>query len=123
VIFIEGGAHPRMSAKVQPLLALDSPVVDPASADCAIFLFDHDPQEGLRGISFGNPSSAGREDLGREFSAPEDLRYALADSGIRKWLAGGTDCGKAIPARGARCPARQLDVQDGSRTRSAQRKS
>src|SRR5712692_3460060 len=48
VIFIEVALTRGMSAKVQPLLALDSPVVDPASADCAIFYSITNPQEGLR---------------------------------------------------------------------------
>src|SRR4029077_13089123 len=54
LIFIEVALTRRMSAKVQPLLDPDSPVVDPAMARCALFYSITNCQEGLRGISFGN---------------------------------------------------------------------
>src|SRR5579864_496203 len=53
VIFIEVALTRGMSARVQPLLELDSPVADPASANCAIFYSITNCQEGLRGVSFG----------------------------------------------------------------------
>jgi len=91
VIFIEVALTHGMSAKVQPLLALDSPVVDPASADCAIFYSITNPQEGLRGISFGNLLiKQVAEDLGREFPRLKTFATLSPIPGFRKWLASGT---------------------------------
>src|SRR6266571_3197813 len=88
VIFIEVALTHGMSAKVQPLLALDSPVVDPASADCAIFYSITNPQEGLRGISFGNLLiKQVAEDLGREFPRLRTFATLSPIPGFRKWLA------------------------------------
>jgi malonyl-CoA decarboxylase len=54
IIFIEVALTRGMSAHVQPLLDLKSPVAVPANADCAMFYSITNCQEGLRGISFGN---------------------------------------------------------------------
>lgn len=54
LIFIEVALTRSISARVQPLLDVDSPVSDPANAGCAIFYSITNCQEGLRGISFGN---------------------------------------------------------------------
>jgi len=54
IIFIEVALTKGMSEQVQPLLDPDSPVVDPSSADTAVFYSITNCQEGLRGISFGN---------------------------------------------------------------------
>src|SRR5713101_6153663 len=87
VIFIEVALTRGMSAKVQPLLALDSPVVDPASADCAIFYSITNPQEGLRGISFGNLLiKQVAEDLGHEFPRLKTFATLSPIPGFRKWL-------------------------------------
>src|SRR6266581_8763077 len=68
IIFIEVALTRGMSARVQPLLDLDSPVADPASANCAIFYSITNCQEGLRGVSFGNLLiKQVAEDLGRGF--------------------------------------------------------
>jgi malonyl-CoA decarboxylase len=77
-----------MSEKVQPLLDPDSPVVDPAGADTAIFYSITNCQEGLRGISFGNfliKQVAG--DLGREFPRLKTFATLSPIPGFRKWLA------------------------------------
>src|SRR6266446_5187217 len=87
VIFIEVALTRGMSAKVQPLLALDSPVVDPASADCAIFYSITNTQEGLRGISFGNLLiKQVAEDLGREFPRLKTFATLSPIPGFRNWL-------------------------------------
>src|SRR5438093_9500315 len=114
VIFIEVALTHGMSAKVQPLLALDSPVVDPASADCAIFYSITNPQEGLRGISFGNLLiKQVAEDLGREFPRVKTFATLSPIPGFRKWLAGGTGLRESDP-RHAELAAllAKLDVQD-----------
>jgi malonyl-CoA decarboxylase len=100
VIFIEVALTRGMSAKVQPLLALDSPVVDPASADCAIFYSITNPQEGLRGISFGNLLiKQVAEDLGREFPRLKTFATLSPILGFRKWLADGTGLREGDPRR------------------------
>jgi len=98
VIFIEVALTRGMSAKVQPLLALGSPVVDPASADCAIFYSITNPQEGLRGISFGNLLiKQVAEDLGREFPRLKTFATLSPIPGFRKWLTGGTGLREGDP--------------------------
>src|SRR5204863_3113057 len=114
VIFIEVALTRGMSAKVQPLLALDSPVVDPASADCAIFYSITNPQEGLRGISFGNLLiKQVAEDLGREFPRLKTFATLSPIPGFRKWLTGGTGLREGDP-RHAELAAllAKLDVPD-----------
>ncbi len=114
VIFIEVALTHGMSAKVQPLLALDSPVVDPASADCAIFYSITNPQEGLRGISFGNLLiKQVAEDLGREFPRLKTFATLSPIPGFRKWLASGTGLREGDP-RHVELAAllAKLDVQD-----------
>jgi len=114
VIFIEVALTRGMSAKVQPLLAPDSPVVDPVSADCAIFYSITNPQEGLRGISFGNLLiKQVAEDLGREFPRLKSFATLSPIPGFRKWLAGGTGLREGDP-RHAELAAllAKLDVPD-----------
>ena len=54
LIFIEVALTRGMSANVQPLLDVKSPVAATPGADCAMFYSITNCQEGLRGISFGN---------------------------------------------------------------------
>ena len=88
IIFIEVALTKAMSDKVQPLLDLDSAVVDPASANAAIFYSITNCQEGLRGISFGNfLIKQVAEDLGREFPRLKTFATLSPIPGFRKWLA------------------------------------
>src|SRR5256885_1207016 len=114
VIFIEVALTHGMSAKVQPLLALGSPVVDPVSADCAIFYSITNPQEGLRGISFGNLLiKQVAEDLGREFPRLKTFATLSPIPGFRKWLAGGTGLREADPRHAElRALLAKLDAPD-----------
>jgi len=92
VIFIEVALTRGMSARVQPLLDLDSAVADPASANCAIFYSITNCQEGLRGVSFGNLLiKQVAEDLGREFPRLKTFATLSPIPGFRKWLAGMAD--------------------------------
>jgi malonyl-CoA decarboxylase len=87
IIFIEVALTRGMSAHVQPLLDLKSPVATPANADCAMFYSITNCQEGLRGISFGNLLiKQVAEDLKREF--PHLRRFATLSPipGFRRWL-------------------------------------
>ncbi len=68
IIFIEAALTRGMSAKVQPLIDPDSPVLPAESADCAMFYSITNCQEGLRGVPFGSfLIKRVVEDLGREF--------------------------------------------------------
>jgi malonyl-CoA decarboxylase len=87
IIFIEVALTRGMSAHVQPLLDLKSPVALPANADCAMFYSITNCQEGLRGISFGNLLiKQVAEELKREF--PHLRRFATLSPvpGFRRWL-------------------------------------
>src|SRR5579864_7186982 len=67
IIFLEVALTRGMSARVQPLLDPVSPVVDPKSANCAVFYSITNCQDGLRGVPFGNLLiKKVVEDLGRE---------------------------------------------------------
>jgi malonyl-CoA decarboxylase len=89
IIFIEVALTRGMSAHVQPLLDIKSPVANPGAADCAMFYSITNCQEGLRGISFGNLLiKQVAEDLKREF--PHLRRFATLSPipGFKRWLAG-----------------------------------
>jgi malonyl-CoA decarboxylase len=89
VIFIEVALTRGMASRVQPLLDLESPVTDPASANCAIFYSITNCQEGLRGVSFGNLLiKQVAEDLGREFPRLKTFATLSPIPGFRNWLAG-----------------------------------
>jgi malonyl-CoA decarboxylase len=88
IIFIEVALAKGMSEQVQPLLDPDSPIVDPASADTAVFYSITNCQEGLRGISFGNfLIKQVAEDLGREFPRLKTFATLSPIPGFGKWLA------------------------------------
>jgi malonyl-CoA decarboxylase len=87
IIFIEVALTRGMSAQVQPLLDIHSPVASPLKADCAMFYSITNCQEGLRGISFGNQLiKQVAEELKREF--PHLRRFATLSPipGLRGWL-------------------------------------
>jgi malonyl-CoA decarboxylase len=106
VIFIEVALTRGMSARVQPLLEPDSPVADPASANCAIFYSITNCQEGLRGVSFGNLLiKQVAEDLGREFPRLKTFATLSPVPGFRKWLAEAAEGRPGIAALLARLEA------------------
>ena len=87
IIFIEVALTRGMSAHVQPLLDLKSPVALPANADCAMFYSITNCQEGLRGISFGNLLiKQVAEELKREFSHLRRFATLSPVPGFRRWL-------------------------------------
>ena len=92
LIFIECALTRGMSANIQPLLDPESPVVDPATADCATFYSITNCQEGLRGVSFGNLLiKQVVEDLGR--ALPRVRTYATISPipGFGEWLRKASD--------------------------------
>lgn len=95
IIFIEVALTRGMSDQVQPLIDPESPVVDPAGADSAIFYSITNCQEGLRGISFGNfLIKQVADDLGREFPRLKTFATLSPIPGFRRWL---TDTAAAHP--------------------------
>lgn len=54
LIFVEVALVRGIATSAAPLLALDAPVLEPTTADTAIFYSINNCQYGLRGISFGN---------------------------------------------------------------------
>jgi malonyl-CoA decarboxylase len=87
LIFIEVALTRGMTAKVQPLLDLKSPVIDPATTDCAIFYSITNCQMGLRGVSFGNfLIKQVAEDLGRAFPRLKTFATLSPVPGFRDWL-------------------------------------
>jgi malonyl-CoA decarboxylase len=87
IIFIEVALTRGLSAHVQPLLDVRSPVASTAGADTAIFYSITNCQEGLRGISFGNfLIKQVAEELKREL--PNLRRFATLSPipGFRAWL-------------------------------------
>jgi malonyl-CoA decarboxylase len=88
LIFIEVALTRGMSAKVQPLLDVHSPVAAPELANCAVFYSITNCQEGLRGIPFGNfLIKQVAVELRNEF--PRIRRFATLSPmpGFRAWLA------------------------------------
>src|SRR5438477_558248 len=87
LIFIEVALTRGMSARVQPLLDPDSPVLNPAAADCAMFYSITNCQQGLRGVSFGNfLIKQVVEDLGRELPRIKSFATLSPIPGLRSWL-------------------------------------
>jgi malonyl-CoA decarboxylase len=87
LIFIEVALTRGMSAQVQPLLDVASPVADPALADCAMFYSITNCQEGLRGTSFGNLLiKQVAEELKREFPHLKTFATLSPIPGFRRWL-------------------------------------
>ena len=87
LIFIEVALTRGMSAQVQPLLDINSPVASPAQADCAIFYSITNCLEGLRGTSFGNLLiKQVAEDLKREFPHLKTFATLSPIPGFCRWL-------------------------------------
>jgi len=114
LIFIEVALTRGMSAKVQPLLDVNSPVAAPELANCAMFYSITNCQEGLRGISFGNfLIKQVAVELRNEF--PRIRRFATLSPipGFRAWL--GTQRERLVAgANGAalRAMFERLDASD-----------
>jgi malonyl-CoA decarboxylase len=87
LIFIEIALTRGMSAKIQQLIDPDSPIVDAAMADSAMFYSITSCQEGLRGISFGNfLIKQVVEDLRVEFRRLRTFATLSPIPQFRQWL-------------------------------------
>lgn len=87
IIFVEVALTRGISGQVQPLLDPDSVVLDPQTANCAMFYSITNCQEGLRGVSFGNfLIKKVAEDLGRELPQIRTFATVSPVPGFRDWL-------------------------------------
>jgi len=87
LIFIEVALTREISAQVQPLLDVTSPVEDPAQSNCAVFYSINNCQDGLRGISFGNfLIKQVAENLRRELPRVRKFATLSPIPGFRRWL-------------------------------------
>ena len=87
IIFIEVALTRGLSDKVQALLDPDSPVLDAAEAEWAIFYSITNCQEGLRGVPFGSfLIKQVVEDVSKEFPRIKKFATLSPVPGFRKWL-------------------------------------
>jgi len=87
IIFIEVALTREMSAAVQPLLDVQSPVEPPERSNTAIFYSISNCQKGLRGISFGNfLIKQVAEELRRELPRVRRFSTLSPVPGFRRWL-------------------------------------
>jgi malonyl-CoA decarboxylase len=87
LIFVEVALVKGLAGSVQALLDEKAPVLDPASADTAIFYSISNCQAGLAGISFGNfliKRVVG--DLSAEFNNLKTFATLSPIPGFRRWL-------------------------------------
>jgi malonyl-CoA decarboxylase len=87
IIFIEVALTRGMSDRVQLLLDPDSSVLDPESAEWAMFYSITNCQEGLRGVPFGSfLIKRVVEDVSKEFPRIKKFATLSPVPGFRKWL-------------------------------------
>ncbi|MEM7021113.1 MAG: malonyl-CoA decarboxylase [Pseudomonadota bacterium] len=87
LIFVEVALVRGLADRVQPLLDLSAEVIDPTSADTAIFYSISHCQPGLRGISFGNfLIKQVAADLQAELSNLKEFATLSPVPGFRTWL-------------------------------------
>jgi malonyl-CoA decarboxylase len=99
IIFIEVALTQGMSAKVQPLLDPEAPLVDPSSADCAMFYSITNCQKGLRGVPFGSfLIKQVAEEVGKELPRIKKFATVSPVPDFRQWLRDSLDTYQATPA-------------------------
>jgi len=101
LIFIEVALTRGLAASVQPLIEPDAPILDPQSADAAIFYSITNCQDGLRGVSFGNLLiKQVAQELGRELPRLKQFATLSPVPGFRAWLATARESIAATPRGG-----------------------
>ena len=89
LVFTELALTDGLSARVQPLLDPDTPILDPQTCNCAVFYSISSCHEGLRGVSFGNALIRRVIDhLRSEFPRLKTLATLSPVPGFREWLVG-----------------------------------
>jgi malonyl-CoA decarboxylase len=88
LIFTELALTAELSARVQPLLDPESPVLDRKARSFAVFYSISSCHDGLRGVSFGNSLIRGVVDtLRREYPRVRTFATLSPIPGFRRWLA------------------------------------
>jgi len=99
IIFIEVALTRGMSAKVQPLLDPESPLVDPETADSAMFYSITNCQKGLRGVPFGSfLIKQVAEEVGKELPRLKKFATVSPVPDFRQWLRENIDSLRDNPA-------------------------
>ncbi|MCW9002881.1 MAG: malonyl-CoA decarboxylase [Rhodospirillales bacterium] len=89
LIFVEVALVSGMTGNIHALLDEDAPVIDPESADTAIFYSISNAQKGLAGISFGNfLIKRVVDELSKEFKGLKTFATLSPIPGFRDWLDG-----------------------------------
>ncbi|MBT3305021.1 MAG: malonyl-CoA decarboxylase [Alphaproteobacteria bacterium] len=89
LIFVEVALVNGLADNIQALLDENAPVLDPKSADTAIFYSISNAQKGLAGISFGNfLIKRVAESLSSEFKGLKTFATLSPVPGFMKWLSG-----------------------------------
>ncbi|MEE8351146.1 MAG: malonyl-CoA decarboxylase [Rhodospirillales bacterium] len=87
LIFVEVALVNGLAGNIQDLLEQNAPVIDPNSADTAIFYSISNAQKGLAGISFGNfLIKRVAVTLGNEFKGLKTFATLSPIPGFLKWL-------------------------------------
>jgi malonyl-CoA decarboxylase len=87
LVFTELALTSGLSAKVQPLLDPDSPILEERARRCAVFYSISSCHDGLRGVSFGNALIRRVADaLKREFPRLKTFATLSPVPGFRPWL-------------------------------------
>ncbi|NQU59695.1 MAG: malonyl-CoA decarboxylase [Rhodospirillales bacterium] len=87
LIFVEVALVNGLAGNIQALLDENAPVIDPKTADTAIFYSISNAQKGLAGISFGNfLIKRVAETLSVEFKGLKTFSTLSPVVGFRKWL-------------------------------------
>ncbi len=87
LIFVEVALVNGLAGNIQALLDEDAPVLDPMTADTAIFYSISNAQRGLAGISFGNfLIKRVAESLSAEFKGLKTFATLSPVPGFTKWL-------------------------------------
>jgi malonyl-CoA decarboxylase len=88
LIFVEVALVNGMADNIQALLRRDAPVMDPNSADTAIFYSITNAQKGLAGISFGGfLIKRVADQLANEFKRVKTFATLSPIPGFRRWIA------------------------------------
>ena len=96
LIFVEVALVDGMADSIQDLLDEEAPLLDPASADTAIFYSISNAQKGLAGISFGGfLIKRVADSLAAEFPRLKNFATLSPIPGFRAWLDGVLKSGEA----------------------------
>ena len=109
LVFTELALTPGLSAKIQPLLDPDSPVLDLQACSCAVFYSISSCHDGLRGVSFGSFLIRHVIDhVSVEFPRLTTFATLSPVHGFRDWLAGiALDGNRAVASLVAQLSNRQ----------------